>query len=72
MAIVTIHQAKTQLSKLIAKAEAGEEVLIMRGKNPVARLTAGGGTTIPETESEPGVSMPMFETGVRWPLDGPG
>jgi antitoxin (DNA-binding transcriptional repressor) of toxin-antitoxin stability system len=29
---VTIHQAKTQLSKLIAQAEAGEEVVIMRGK----------------------------------------
>jgi prevent-host-death family protein len=35
---VTIHQAKTQLSKLIAKVEAGEEVVIMRGKRPVARL----------------------------------
>jgi antitoxin (DNA-binding transcriptional repressor) of toxin-antitoxin stability system len=40
MATVTIHQAKTQLSKLIAKAEAGEEVVILRGKIPVARLTA--------------------------------
>ena len=40
MATVTIHQAKTQLSKLIAKAEAGEEVLILRGKIPVARLSA--------------------------------
>jgi prevent-host-death family protein len=37
---VTIHQAKTQLSKLIAKAETGEDVVIMRGKNPVARITA--------------------------------
>jgi len=35
---VTIHQAKTQLSKLIAKAQAGEEVVIMRGKRPIARL----------------------------------
>jgi antitoxin (DNA-binding transcriptional repressor) of toxin-antitoxin stability system len=34
----TIHQAKTNLSKLIARAEAGEEVVIMRGKEPVARL----------------------------------
>ena len=40
MTVVTIHQAKTQLSKLIAKAEAGEDVTILRGKNPVARLTA--------------------------------
>ena len=35
---VTIHHAKTNLSKLIARVEAGEEVVIMRGKNPVARL----------------------------------
>jgi antitoxin (DNA-binding transcriptional repressor) of toxin-antitoxin stability system len=44
MAAVTIHQAKTQLSRLIAKAEAGEEIIIMRGKTPVARLEpiAGG------------------------------
>ena len=40
MPTVTIHQAKTQLSKLIAKVEAGEDVVIMRGKNPVARVTA--------------------------------
>ncbi len=39
MATFTIHQAKTNLSKLIARAEAGEEVVIMRGKEPVARLT---------------------------------
>ena len=40
MRTVTIHQAKAQLSKLIAKAEAGEDVVILRGKSPVARLTA--------------------------------
>lgn len=39
MATVTIHQAKTQLSKLIARAEAGEEIVIARGKDPVVRLT---------------------------------
>jgi prevent-host-death family protein len=39
MATVTIHQAKTHLSKLIARAEAGEEIVIARGKEPVARLT---------------------------------
>jgi prevent-host-death family protein len=38
MAAFTIHEAKTNLSKLIARVEAGEEVVIMRGKNPVARL----------------------------------
>lgn len=36
----SIHQAKTQLSKLVASAEAGEEVVIARGKTPVAVLKA--------------------------------
>ena len=38
MATVTVHQAKTSLSKLIARALAGEEIVIARGKVPVARL----------------------------------
>ncbi len=38
MSKVTIHAAKTNLSKLIAKVEAGEEVIICRGDEPVARL----------------------------------
>lgn len=40
---VTIHVAKTNLSKLIAKVEAGEEVIICRGNKEVARLTAADG-----------------------------
>ena len=39
MTIVTIHQAKTNLSKLIARVEAGEDIVIARGKIPVAKLT---------------------------------
>jgi prevent-host-death family protein len=38
MTTVTIHKAKTELSKLIAQAERGEEVIIARGRVPVARL----------------------------------
>jgi prevent-host-death family protein len=38
MATVTIHEAKTQLSRLIARVEAGEEIVIARGNEPVARL----------------------------------
>jgi prevent-host-death family protein len=34
----TVHQAKTNLSKLIKEAESGKEVIITRGKQPVARL----------------------------------
>lgn len=36
--IVKVHQAKTQLSKLIAAALAGEEVVIARGSEPVVKL----------------------------------
>jgi prevent-host-death family protein len=42
MATVTIHEAKTNLSKLLQKVAAGEEVVIARGKKPVARLVAIG------------------------------
>ena len=42
MAIVTVHQAKTQLSKLIARAEAGEEIVIARGSEPAVKLTPVG------------------------------
>lgn len=35
---VNIHDAKTQLSKLVAKAAAGGEVVIARAGKPVARL----------------------------------
>jgi prevent-host-death family protein len=34
----TVHAAKTNLSKLIERVEKGEEVIIARGKKPVARL----------------------------------
>jgi len=37
---VTMHAAKTQLSKLVRAVEAGEEVVILRGRKPVARLVA--------------------------------
>jgi antitoxin (DNA-binding transcriptional repressor) of toxin-antitoxin stability system len=39
MKIVTIHAAKTHLSKLLAEVEAGEEIVLARGKTLVARLT---------------------------------
>lgn len=36
----TIGEAKTQLSKLVALAERGEEVELRRDRTPVARLVA--------------------------------
>lgn len=40
MPIVNVHEAKTQLSRLLAQAEAGEEVVIARRGEPIARLVA--------------------------------
>ena len=34
----TVHQAKTNLSRLIKEAESGKEVIITRGKQPVAKI----------------------------------
>ena len=36
----TVHQAKTHLSRLIKEALRGREVIISRGKTPVAKLVA--------------------------------
>ena len=38
METVTIHAAKTHLSQLLARVERGEEIILARGKYPVARL----------------------------------
>jgi antitoxin (DNA-binding transcriptional repressor) of toxin-antitoxin stability system len=35
---VSIHVAKTHLSRLIARAEAGEEMIIARGRKPGVKL----------------------------------
>jgi prevent-host-death family protein len=35
---VTIHEAKTHLSRLVAEAENGEEIIILRVSRPAARL----------------------------------
>jgi antitoxin (DNA-binding transcriptional repressor) of toxin-antitoxin stability system len=40
METITIHKAKTQLSRLIEKACRGEEIIIARGKQPVVKLVA--------------------------------
>ena len=40
MQIINIHQAKTQLSKLIEKTQNGEDVVIAKAGKPVAKLIA--------------------------------
>ena len=40
MTTVNIHEAKSNLSRLLARVEAGEVVVIARNGKPVARLVA--------------------------------
>ena len=39
---ITVHEAKTNLSKLIERACRGEEVIISRGAKPVVKLVPIG------------------------------
>ncbi|MBX3508388.1 type II toxin-antitoxin system Phd/YefM family antitoxin [Parvibaculum sp.] len=50
--IVTIHKAKTELSKLLARVEAGEEIVIARGSKPIAKLVAADAA--PKPKRQPG------------------
>jgi prevent-host-death family protein len=48
MSFINIHAAKTQLSRLVDAAAAGEEIVIARAGKPVARLVPF--TTPPKSE----------------------
>lgn len=43
MKTFTIHEAKTNLSRLIERVCRGEEIIIARGADPVVRLVPVGG-----------------------------
>lgn len=36
--VVSVHAAKTHLSRLLVRVEAGEVITIARGREPIARL----------------------------------
>jgi prevent-host-death family protein len=55
--VVTIHEAKTHLSRLIHKVEEGEEIIVCRGKHPVARLVPAS----PVKAHRPRVGIPTSE-----------
>ena len=62
--VVTIHEAKTHLSRLIHKVEEGEEIIVCRGKHPVARLVPAS----PVKAHRPRVGIPTSES-FRIPTD---
>lgn len=44
---VSIHEAKTHFSRLVARAEAGEEIVVRRGPMPVVKIVAYRAPTQP-------------------------
>lgn len=62
MTTVNMHEAKTHLSRLVARVEAGEEITIARAGRPVARLVA------PETQRPPR-TLGLWKGRVRIPDD---
>ena len=52
METVNIHEAKTQLSRLLARAHAGEEIIISKAGVPYARLIP----LEPQNQRRPGIA----------------
>ena len=57
MLTVNVHEAKTHLSRLLARVEAGEEVVIARNGKPVAQLVL----CKPKGRPQPGSMSGLFE-----------
>jgi prevent-host-death family protein len=62
----TVHQAKTHFSRLLKEAEAGQEVVVMRGTKPVAKIVP---INVPVAPKLPFRLMGGFEGKIRWDED---
>ncbi len=58
METINIHQAKTQLSRLIERVNAGEEIVIAKAGRPVARL-------VPATSAGPPRTPGLMKSRIR-------
>lgn len=58
MTTVNIHDAKSRLSELLRRVEAGEEIVIARAGKPVARLLA---FDPPESPRVPGMAQGLID-----------
>lgn len=58
MSTVNMHEAKTHFSKLVARVESGEEIIIARDGTPVARLLP---IEPPSSRRVPGRDRGLFE-----------
>jgi|ERR1700721_2513983 prevent-host-death family protein len=62
----TVHQAKTHLSRLLKEAEAGKEVIVTRGSEPVAMIVP---IRKPEAEQLPFRLMGAYAGKIRYDDD---
>ena len=51
--VLNLYDAKTQLSQLVERAAAGEEIIIAKAGKPMAKLTALAAENLPERK--PGI-----------------
>lgn len=51
MTVVNMHEAKTNLSKLVQRAAAGEEIIVAKAGEPVAKIVA---YAVPREPRKPG------------------
>ena len=63
MKSVTIHKAKTNLSKLIERACRGEEIVISKGAKPVVRLVPVATST---GDRKPGILKGKLHVGAEF------
>ena len=58
MTVVGMHEAKTHFSKLVKRAAAGEEIVIAKSGDPVAKIVA---YTSPKVFRKPGMLAGRIE-----------
>lgn len=63
MPAIGLFEAKTHLSAYVARAEAGEEVVIMRHHKPVARLVPMNAPCLASTRTVPRFVQRTFDLG---------
>jgi len=62
MTIMNVHEAKTHLSRVLRRVAAGEEIVIARDGQPVARL-------VPFREADGARELGGFEGRISWQSD---
>jgi prevent-host-death family protein len=65
----TVHQAKTHFSRLLKEAEAGKEVVVMRGKKPVAKIVAIDRPSHAKQEKVPFRLIGAYRGKISWDED---